>query len=656
MAEMHTKKALLISPAFPDDSFWSYKHVIRYAGRKAAFPPLGVLSFAAMMPENWDFELLDLNVRNWSTRALREKIQEADAVFAGAMNIQRDSLVELLEGPAKGTDTPWILGGPMASTYRDTVLRPTTDSDQILHDGLDMLVWGEAQPWIDDLVEWLEEHPTHRTETPHLLIPERVLNEPEGSRKYLLDKEIFKPLDNLPVPRWDLINVQDYRAMMIQTTAGCRFRCNFCDIVQFNGGFARAKDKASVMRELQGIYDSGFRGSVFTVDDNFVSEPEAMEAILEGMIEFQRENDYPFNFFTQASVDLGKEELQYLVPLMRQAGFTAVFLGIENPDPAALKGMNKIQNVKTRPEDTVSVLQRQGIEVFAGFIFGADGDTRQTADLIVDFVTDNGIFSSMTGKLTPMPHTPLYVDLKEQGRLVGGVDARNNIDETSQFQPLMGVEQLHEGFTHILSTLFDRKALYGRARDVLDRVDLHIFRGRVLTRGEYMAVGHSVVRQGLKRLDGEYFRFLKEAFKRDRNSLQAIRGEATTFTDLWNSMTQSARDRVELEEQDVKGFTQMLQYAHDALVRYGADKGLSEVRDFVQGVKEALGDGNIGLEQARLVYEKAMVYCEARMEHFKFPGVYLTRAFELCIIGNHYRICADNVLRRSDSDNMMSPV
>ena len=654
---MQTKKALLISPAFPDDSFWSYKHVIRYAGRKAAFPPLGVLSFAAMMPENWDFELLDMNIRHWSRRTLRKKFEQADVVFAGAMNIQRDSLVELLEGPAKGTDTPWVLGGPMASTYRDTVLQPTTESDQILHDGLDLLVWGEAGPWIDDLIKWLDEHPKHSEGTPHLLIPERVLQEPEGSRKYLLDKEIFKPLDNLPAPRWDLIDVMDYRAMMIQTTAGCRFRCNFCDIVQFNGGFARAKDKAGVIRELQSIYDSGFRGSVFTVDDNFVSEPEAMEAILDGMIEFQRKNDYPFNFFTQASVDLGKESLDYLVPLMRQAGFTAVFLGIENPDPAALKEMNKIQNVKTRPADTVAKLQQQGIEVFAGFIFGTDGDTLQTADSIVDFVTDNGIFSSMTGKLTPMPHTPLYVDLKEQGRLLGGVDARNNIDETAQFEPLMGTKQLHDGFNHILATLFDRKALYGRARDVLDRVDLHIFRGRVLTSGEYKAVLHSVVKQGLKKFDGEYFRFLKEALKRDRNGLQEIRGEATNFTNMWNAMGRSSsRDRLALEELDVKRFTQMLQYAQDALVRYGADKGLAEVRDFVQGVKESLGNGDIALEQARLVYERAMVYCEARMEHFKFPGVYLTRAFELCIIGNHYKICADNVMKRANSDNMMSPV
>ena len=188
-----------------------------------------------------------------------------------------------------------------------------------------------------------------------------------------------------------MIDVGDYRALMLQTTAGCRFRCNFCDIIQFNGGFPRAKAGADVTRELQAIHDTGFRGGVFTVDDNFVSEPKAMEEILNAMTEFQRQHDYPFEFFTQASIDLGKESLAYLVPLMQQAGFATVFLGIENPDPAALRQMNKIQNIKTAPKDTIGLLQKHGIEVQAGFIFGADTDTRQTADGIVDFVEKNGV-------------------------------------------------------------------------------------------------------------------------------------------------------------------------------------------------------------------------------------------------------------------------
>ncbi len=139
---------------------------------------------------------------------------------------------------------------------------------------------------------------------------------------------------------------------------------------------------------------------------------------------------------------------------MKRAGFMAVFLGIENPDPDALKEMNKIQNVKTAPQQTIAQLQRHGIEVYAGFIYGSDADTRQTADLIVDFVKDNGILSAMTGKLTPMPHTPLYVELRDQGRLVEDGDASNNIDDSLQYKPVMSPHDLQAGFSHILTSLF----------------------------------------------------------------------------------------------------------------------------------------------------------------------------------------------------------
>ena len=166
------------------------------------------------------------------------KFRDSDAVFTGAMNVQRDSLVGLLKGPARGTDTPWVLGGPLASTYRSSIMDPRE------RDGCGCCIKGSttwsgarASPWIAELNRRLEETPKHRAESPFLFIPERVLNAPEASRKYLQDRSIFEPFDGLPSPRWDLIEVGHYRALMLQTTAGCRFRCNFCDIIQFNGGF-----------------------------------------------------------------------------------------------------------------------------------------------------------------------------------------------------------------------------------------------------------------------------------------------------------------------------------------------------------------------------------------------------------------------------------
>ena len=651
---MRMKKGLLIAPEFPADSFWSFKYVMEYIRRKAPFPPLGLLTFAALMPQDeWEFELVDLNVERLSSQKLRKKIQDSDVVFTGAMNVQRDSLADLLKGPAQGTDTPWVLGGPLASTYRSSIMDPRNEMDAVLHQGLDYLVWGEASPWIAELNRRLEEAPKHSDESPFLFIPERVLNAPEASRKYLQDRSIFEPFDGLPSPRWDLIEVGHYRALMLQTTAGCRFRCNFCDIIQFNGGFPRAKGGIDVTRELQAIYDTGFRGGVFTVDDNFVSEPKAMEEILDAMTEFQRQHDYPFQFFTQASIDLGKESLAYLVPLMQQAGFATVFLGIENPDPAALRQMNKIQNIKTAPKDTISLLQKHGIEVQAGFIFGADTDTPQTADTIVDFVEKNGVFSAMTGTLTPLPHTPLYVELKEQGRLLEADLACNNVDDTVQFKPLMGLDNMQSGFLHILESLFSPQAMYGRAERLIGRLDAHIFTSSHLDMGQISAALRSFARQSLSGVwtqeQRSYLHLLKRAAQLDKQFLRDIRTEARNLGSYWDKVGVAAKNYIELDGQDAKRFSEMLSYAQDALVRCRPDMGLTEVQDFVQRVREAVAQGVLPRAEAQSVYEAAREYLQTKRALFQFPGSHLVKAIELSIIGIHYGTVVDHVLTKMRS-------
>ena len=648
---MRMKKGLLVAPEFPADSFWSFKYVMKYIRRKAPFPPLGLLTFAAMMPQDeWEFELVDLNVERPSPQKLQQRIQASDAVFTGAMNVQRDSLIDLLKGPAQGTDTPWVLGGPLASTYRSSIIDPHNDLDAVLHRGLDYVVWGEAGPWIADLNRRLEEAPTHSDESPFLFIPERVLNEPEASRKYLQDRSIFEPFDGQPTPRWDLIDVGHYRALMLQTTAGCRFRCNFCDIIQFNGGFPRAKGWTDVTRELQAIYDTGFRGGVFTVDDNFVSEPKAMEEILDAMTEFQRQHNYPFEFFTQASIDLGKESLSYLIPLMQQAGFATVFLGIENPDPAALRQMNKIQNIKTAPKDTIGVLQKHGIEVQAGFIFGSDTDTPQTADTIVDFVEKNGVFSAMTGTLTPMPHTPLYVELKDQGRLLDADLACNNVDDTVHFKPVMGLDNLQSGFLHILESLFSPQAMYGRAERLIGRLDTHIFTNSHLDVNQVAAVIRSFARQSLSGVwtqeQRSYLHLLKRAVQLDRQFLRDIRTEARNLGSYWDKVGVVAKNYIELDGQDAKRFAEMLSYAQDALVRCRPDMGLTEVQDFVQRVREAVAQGVLPRAEAQSVYEAAREYLNTKRALFQFPGSHLVKALELSIVGIHYGTVVDHVLTK----------
>jgi radical SAM superfamily enzyme YgiQ (UPF0313 family) len=291
-------RGLLLYPELPDSSFWSYRHILPLVGAKSAFPPLGLLTFAAAMPPHWSFELLDLNVERPPDAQLRERFAALDAVFVTAMSVQKHSLVALLSGPAHGVGTPWVLGGPYPSSYRDHILHPETESDAVLHRGLDVLVWGECHRWIAAIDALLQgPRARHADAEPVLLIPEAIAAQAPGSRKALNDRSIFRELTTTAAPRWDLIRTSDYRAMMIQTTVGCRFRCDFCDIIQFNGGFTRPKTLESVRAELGALYDIGYRGGVFTVDDNFVGNPAAIESILTLMIDFQRGHDYPFSFY-----------------------------------------------------------------------------------------------------------------------------------------------------------------------------------------------------------------------------------------------------------------------------------------------------------------------------------------------------------------------
>src|SRR4051794_161037 len=189
-ADAEPMHGLLLYPEFPDSSFWSYRHIMRMVGSKSAFPPLGLLTFAALMPEHWSFELIDLNVRRPPNDELRARIAAADAVFVSAMSVQKRSLVAVLDGPARGLDTPWVLGGPYPSSYRDQILDPRTPSDEILHRGLDLLVWGEGGQWVATIDRVLRspEGRRHSDDTPTLLIPAAIATQEPGSRKALNDR------------------------------------------------------------------------------------------------------------------------------------------------------------------------------------------------------------------------------------------------------------------------------------------------------------------------------------------------------------------------------------------------------------------------------------------------------------------------------------
>ncbi|MEJ2679377.1 MAG: DUF4070 domain-containing protein [Gemmatimonadota bacterium] len=627
------RKGLLLVPEFPYDSFWSYRYIIRLVGRRAAFPPLGLLTFAGYLAD-WDLELVDLNVRVPSARRLRAKMAAADAVFVSAMSIQKRSLVDLLTGPASGLDTPFVLGGPFASSFRSEILQPANDSDQVLHDGLDVLVWGEAGASIDALLEHLETEPEHSAGSPRLLIPHAVDEAPCGSREYLNDRSLFRPLDDVPLPRWDLIDVHDYESMMIQTTAGCPFRCEFCDIIQFNGGFNRPKSPAVVRRELEAILATGYRGGVFSVDDNFIGMPDAISDVLDAMTEFQRENDYPFVFLTQASVNLGTPKLEHLIGKMKVAGFNAVFLGIETPDEDALRRMNKKQNLKVDVPALVARMQSEGIEVYAGFIFGNDGDTPSTADRIIEFIRRTRIFTAMTGILTPVPHTPLYARLEREGRLRPAEYSGNNTDDEIQFEPSdMTVTELRQGIHRILTGLFSPGESYRRGLDMLRVIRPHIFADRQLDLGYLRGAVVSFWRQGVRRLDPRYFGLLWQAFRLDHQLYRSARREARR---LGRAVRRIGRQPVPELWPSRERLDELVGFAQDYLVRFRPDARLDQVKAWGADVRDRVRDGAPSAEDVRAVYANARNYLKVLMRSHRFPGVKFAGAIELAIKEMHY--------------------
>ncbi|MDQ3949090.1 MAG: B12-binding domain-containing radical SAM protein [Gemmatimonadota bacterium] len=644
-------RGLLLYPEFPASSFWSYRHIMPMVGAKAAFPPLGLLTFAALMPEHWSFELIDLNVERPPEEELRARIAAADAVFVSAMSVQKRSLVELLSGPARGLDTPWVLGGPYPSSYRNHILEPTTPSDEVLRRGLDILVWGEGGQWVPTIDRLLHgERARHSDASPLLLIPAAIATQEPGSRKALNDRTIFKELVDTPLPRWDLIDIRDYRSMMMQTTVGCRFRCDFCDIIQFNGGFTRPKTLQAVRDELEALYALGYRGGIFTVDDNFVGNPDAIELILQVMIDFQRARDYPFSFYTQASLDLGSPKLAHLLPLMKEAGFCKVFLGIENPDPAALKGMNKKQNLKVDIAETVATIQRAGIEVMAGFIFGSDEDTIDTAEAIASFATQVAIPTAMTGMLTPIPFTPLAERLRTEGRLREAEFSGNNTDDEVQFVPRrMTTEEMQRGYYRILERLFAPGAMYRRSCALLERLEPHIFNGRNTRVADIGAGLRSLWRQGFARAPRrEYFRLLWTGLRRDVTRFREAGRAAADLERRLRSLP--AAGQAWLGDVDLAWLPALVERAHDAAVRAQPGRRLDEIATWAASLKERIEAQAPSADDLRSLYRWSREYFVRQRRLHRFPGAFLVKAFNLAIEGLHYEIVMNGIVREARVD------
>ena len=420
-------KVLLVYPQYPD-TFWSFKHALKFIFKKAAFPPLGLLTVAAMLPQDWQKKLVDMN----TTALSDEDIRWADYVFISAMAVQQNSTREVINR-CKKLGTKIVAGGPLFSP----------GYEEFGFDDIDHLVFYEAENTLPLFLEDIK----------------------QGRAKHIYVSEERPDITTTPVPLWSLIDQRKYHLMSIQYSRGCPFNCEFCDIVVMNGHLPRTKSKAQTIAELEALYATGWRGSVFFVDDNFIGNKRKLKSeTLPAIIAWMEERKHPFSFFTEVSINLADDE--ELMRLMVEAGFDMVFVGIESPNERSLAECNKLPNKNRDLLASVKKIQSHGLQVQGGFIVGFDNDPISIFKSHIDFIQKSGIVTAMVGVLMAPPGTSLYKRLKRENRLLPG-GSGDNTDGSTNFIPKMGLETLVRGYRHVVNTIYAPKQYYERIKTFL---------------------------------------------------------------------------------------------------------------------------------------------------------------------------------------------
>ena len=418
-------KILLVYPQTPE-TFWSFKHVLPFISKKAAFPPLGLLTLAAMLPASWDLKLIDLNV----SRLRDEDIQWADYVMLSGMIVHRES-VEAIVDRCETLARPVIAGGPLFTTGHKNFPK------------VHAFVLGEAEEVMSQVVADME----------------------QGTLAREYKAEGRPDITKVPVPRWDLIDGRQYATMAVQFSRGCPFDCEFCDIIVMNGRVPRTKLPEQLVAELEALRLRGWKDMVFVVDDNFIGNKKHTKALLRAMIDWQARTRAKMGFLTEASVNLADDA--ELCHLMIQAGFKKVFLGIETPSAESLEECRKRQNQSRDLVETVKRLQGFGFEVMGGFIVGFDSDKLDIFKQQFDFIQRSGVATAMVGLLTALPQTRLYHRLMKEGRLVAETTG-NNTEAVLNFKPILNREFLVNGYRDLMKKLYEPRNYYQRIRTFLE--------------------------------------------------------------------------------------------------------------------------------------------------------------------------------------------
>jgi radical SAM superfamily enzyme YgiQ (UPF0313 family) len=420
-------KALLLYPEFPI-TFWSFKYALKFISKKSSHPPLGLITVAAMLPDEWDMRLIDLNVDSLKDR----DILWADLVFISAMSIQRES-VEALIKRCKAKGKIIVAGGPLF----------TEEANHFPQ--IDHLVLNEAE----------------------LTLPGFLNDLQQGQPKRRYGSREFPDISNSVLPAYQLLNRNKYAVMSLQLSRGCPFNCEFCEVTALFGNKMRLKASDHIIEELSAIYQSGWKGEVFFVDDNFIGNRKFLKSdLLPKLAAWMQERKHPFKFITEASINLSDDE--ELMDKMIKGGFSSVFVGIETPDEDSLKECSKFQNNNRNLVESVHKIQNKGMVVMGGFIVGFDSDKPSIFQRQIDFIQHSGIISAMVGLLNAPPKTKLYKRLLKENRIISNFSG-NNTDLAMNFIPKMHFEDLKHGYQNLIKGIYSSKPYYLRVKGFLSR-------------------------------------------------------------------------------------------------------------------------------------------------------------------------------------------
>jgi len=417
-------KVLLIYPEFPD-TFWSFKHALKFIRKKSVYPPLGLLTVGAMLPKEWPKRLIDLNV----TKLTEKDLAWADYAFISGMVVQRDA-ARITIARCKEAGLKVVAGGPLF----------TSEHEQF--EEVDHFVLNEAE----------------------LTLPLFLADLEQECARRIYQTSGFCDIRKTPAPMWELVDLKQYAAMSVQFSRGCSFDCEFCNVTTLFGHQPRIKTAHQIISELDAVYGLGWRGQIFFVDDNFIGNKGYLKNhLLPALIEW-RKNKKGMLFNTEASANLADDKA--LMEMMVKAGFDAVFIGIETPDEESLTECNKKQNKNRDLLETVKTIQRAGLQVQGGFIVGFDHDTRSIFQRQIEFIQKSGIVTAMVGLLQAPAGTKLYKRLKKEGRLAGHLSG-DNVDGTTNIIPKMGLDELREGYRDIMRHIYSPKLYYQRIKTFL---------------------------------------------------------------------------------------------------------------------------------------------------------------------------------------------